>query len=393
MIIHSVECKTRDGRRRLSAVVELEGRKASFPKTRSAAQELWFDWPEDYLSLETAKADPFVLVCFPLAMRLGERLKVEGAVSQDLILNVLEAMSIYHSYFPTYASPVGIEANGEYRVKSSSKRVGSFYSGGVDSLYNIAELKRLGAVHGALPVTDLWLVQGMDIGLDQIGLWEETKSKIFDQISADDGLRYADIRTNARDIHERYVNWTKIGFSVILGAIAKCFSDDIPTALIGSYAKYEDIIPHASSPLVDPMWSCDQQQVRHFSCRVNRQEKINTVGEVTPHLLAGLRVCYENPDEAYNCGTCEKCMRTQAQLLLGGHLGKARSFQHTLNAEALLKLNLPWKRGNEYTWDFWRDIAKSFREAGEIEFALALDEAFKRSRRKRSIMRITRWGK
>lgn len=287
MIIHSIETSNENGRSRIGAMIEIETPGRTFPKTGTRTQELWIDWPESYFVPGNDRGDAFALICLTLAMCLRERLEVRNGVSQSLIVNVLEAMAIYQHYFPGYCEAVDLKVKGEVRPRSAATRVGSFYSGGVDSLYNIAESFRLNREFGTLPVTDLWLIQGMDISLEQTELWEKTKSSIFDLLRPEDNLRHADIRTNARDLHYKIVDWEKLGFSVILGGIAKCFAPMVPNALIGSYAKYDDIVPHASSPLVDPMWSCDEQGVRHFSCRVGRQEKIETVAEYAPHLLGG----------------------------------------------------------------------------------------------------------
>ena len=48
----------------------------------------------------------------------------------------------------------------ETRPRNSETRIGSFYSGGVDSMYNIAEHRRLNQEFGVPLVSDLWLVQG-----------------------------------------------------------------------------------------------------------------------------------------------------------------------------------------------------------------------------------------
>lgn len=393
MIVHPVEVVHEGGRCRVSAKVEIETPGKTFSKTGASTQVLWFDWPEDYCSPLPDHSDAFFLVCLTLAMRLKERLEIQGCVSQSLLVNSLEAMSIYKHYFPKYCEPVDIDAQAVTRVKSDCQRVGSFYSGGVDSLYNIAESKRLSERFGVQPVTDLWLIQGMDIPLENVALWEQAKSIMFEQVQSKDNTRCVDIRSNARDIHDKYVAWTKLGFSVVLGGIAKCFAHSVPTALIGSYAKYDDIVPHASSPLVDPMWSCDQQTVRHFSCRDSRQDKINTIGEFAPHLLAGLRVCYENPENSYNCGICEKCMRTQAQLLIARRLSYVTTFENALTAENLGKLKLPDPDGSEYTWDFWRDIRIEFGKHGYADLDQALLSALKRNEPKKKRNWPPKWRK
>ncbi|MES0827536.1 hypothetical protein [Ruegeria sp. SCP11] len=390
MIIYPGEVSRERGRCRISALIEIETPNKFFSKSQDSKRELWFDWPEEYFSPTSVRSDAFLLVCLTLAMRLKERLKIHGEVSQTLLVNALEAMAIYNHYFPEYCSPVPIEANGIWIKRPESQRVGSFHSGGVDSLYNIAESRRLHQEFGALPVTDLWLVQGMDIPLENETLWKQTKSTIFEQIRPDDNVRCVDIRTNARDIHGNYVAWTKAGFSVVLGAVSKCFAPVVTNALIGSYANYDDVVPHASSPLIDPMWSCDQQTVRHFSCRASRQEKINVIAQKTPHLLAGLRVCYKNPGNAFNCGVCEKCMRTQAQLLVAGHLDKVGTFDEGLTPNSLSHLSLPFDRNAQYSWDFWRDLVLDLREAGQLELVKALEASIRRNKVKRMIARTLR---
>lgn len=388
MIIHPAKFSREGGRHRLSTTVEIETSGRTFPKTGQRTQDLWIDWPESYFTPSSESVDPFFLICLPLAMRMNERLKVENDISQALLINSLEAMAIYEHYFPKYCKVVELEARGQYRARPDTARVGSFYSGGVDSLYNIAECLRLQHEFGTLPVTDLWLIQGMDISLEQADLWEKTKATIFGHLRSEDRLNFADIRTNARDLHHGIVGWERLGFSVILGGVAKCFAPMVPNALIGSYAKYDDILPHASSPLVDPMWSCDEQTVRHFSCRANRQEKVETVARYAPYLLKGLRVCYKNTGGAYNCGTCEKCMRTQLQLLLGGYQELAKTFDQEISAEALRRLKLPWKRKNGYTWDFWQKIRADLGAIGEIELEKSLVLSMRRNSVKRSIMRF-----
>ncbi|MCV2882981.1 hypothetical protein [Actibacterium sp. XHP0104] len=387
MIIHPVEISSALGRCRVSATIEIETPGRVFPKTGTRTQELWIDWPESYLKPTEARPDGFVIMCLTLAMCLGERLQVRGAMSQSLVLNLLEAMAIYKHYFLGLCEIVDLDAEGEFRPRGASARVGSFYSGGVDSLYNIAESARLHREFGTLPITDLWLIQGMDIALDQDDLWEKTKSTIFAQLPAGHDMICADIRTNVRDLHYKIVDWEKLGFSVVLGGISKVFAPIVPNVLIGSYAKYDKIVPHASSPLVDPMWSCDEQSVRHFSCRASRQDKIETVATHAPYLLQGLRVCHKNTGGAYNCGVCEKCMRTQAQLIIGGYQQLADTFDTELSSKTLRRLKLPWRWENRFTWDFWRDIQAGFRERGETDLDHALSHVFRKYTVKRAVRR------
>ena len=382
MIIHRVETVIENGRARVSAMVSLETPGLLFVSSGTGDLELWIDWPADYFTPQTQDASAFILICLPLAMSLGERIVTRDPIPEQLLLNILEAMAIYKSYFPKKCDVIKLEVATHRTAKNTNDRVGSFYSGGVDSLYNIAELQRLARVFGVGSVTDLWLIQGMDIPLSDDVFWAEAKDTLMSPFASEESIQCVDIRTNARAIHDRFVDWEALGFSAILGGIAKCFSPIIGMALIGSYGPYDAIKPHSSSPLVDPMWSCDRQLIRHFSCRVNRLEKLQTILIETPDLLENLRVCYLNPNGAYNCGRCEKCLRTQLQLLINNSLDRCARFDERLSVQSLRHLKLPWRAKNQYAWDFWHDIRQACREAGLVEYDRAIG---------RQLLRIGIW--
>jgi len=51
-----------------------------------------------------------------------------------------------------------------------------------------------------------------------------------------------------------------------------------------------------------------------------------------------LRVCWENRGGRYNCGTCEKCLRTMAELYLAGALERCRTLPDRIDIDALSRL-------------------------------------------------------
>jgi len=389
MMIHEPDIEIIADRMRLSWRVELESTGAVFAGTGEASEVLWIDWPVDYFRPPRVNGDAALLICFPIAMRLGERIHVDGGVSGALICNVLEAMAIYETYYPGQARAVPLEARANLLDGIETGRVGSFYSGGVDSFFNIAELKRLHEAYGTPAVTDLWLIRGTDIALTDDAMWEQVATRLLSHDHLPETMRLADIHTNARDLHAGIVGWEQMGFSPILGGVAKCFAPMVGQALIGSYDKYDQIAPHASSPLVDPMWSCDNQLVRHFSCRVDRVEKVRTICEVMPEALKVLRVCWQNPEGAYNCGRCEKCLRTQMQLAVLGALDLCPTFDSPLTPETLRHLVIPWKDKSFYTRDFWRDLSERATAAGMEEYARVIDRKLARAR-ERAILDLGR---
>lgn len=285
-------------------------------------------------------------------------------------MNTLEAMHIYKAYFPDYVDIVPLEVVATNTSASRSPRIASFYSGGVDSLFNISETIHLNHTHKTPNVTDLWLVRGMDISLKNEELWNKVKTQLWRPEYLPSELKIVDVWTNARDLHGKIVGWEQMGFGPILGGISKCFSSEVGQVLIGSYAKYADVGPHSSSPLVDPMWSCDQQTIRHFSCRAGRSEKVLSVCENIPELLNLLRVCWKNEGNSYNCGKCEKCLRTQMQLEIYGYLDKCPNFDEKLSIDNLQRnLAIPWQSKNFYTRTFWLQLERELSSRGEMKYS------------------------
>ena len=54
-----------------------------------------------------------------------------------------------------------------------------------------------------------------------------------------------------------------------------------------------------------------------------------------------LRVCWQNPDNAYNCGRCEKCFRTMLDLWVVGALDRCDTLPHQFDEQALALLKIP----------------------------------------------------
>jgi hypothetical protein len=92
---------------------------------------------------------------------------------------------------------------------------------------------------------------------------------------------------------------------------------------------YDTLFPWGTHPLLDPLWSTEGLEFVHFGCGASRAEKVTLVAE-SDTALRHLRVCYENPDSAYNCGVCEKCVRTKLSLYAVGALEKCATLDHDL---------------------------------------------------------------
>jgi len=81
--------------------------------------------------------------------------------------------------------------------------------------------------------------------------------------------------------------------------------------------------------LLDPLWSSDAVEIVHDGPNT-RIEKLRLLVQY-PEIMARLRVCWENIGK-YNCGLCEKCIRTMLALRALG-IDRCAVFPDTLTPE------------------------------------------------------------
>jgi len=322
-------------------------------------KELYFHVDDINEAYVNKTYDPMLVAIIPAAMLLQSDILIEGDIDSGLYENTLEAMALFNSWFPNATSIVNIKyLKLASREKINSHKVMSFYSGGIDSLFNIAGRKydKSSQVDGCV------LVHGMDIPLGNIKLWAEVRNALEKNINSIPNTKMLCVETNARDFQPNGVQWASTGFGPILGAICNFLSRGYDKALIGSYGKYNELSPHASGPLIDRLWSSDLIDVIHYSPRFSRLKKIEIIKDITPDLLQELRVCWKNKGGAYNCGLCEKCLRTKSELNIAGAEKLVSSF-----GTYSLKDDLKHLKGNipvdEYTYKFWHDIALEIKDS------------------------------
>jgi hypothetical protein len=123
-------------------------------------------------------------------------------------------------------------------------------------------------------------------------------------------------------------------------------------------------------PGLDPLWSTETLEFVHDSALRGRLPKIALVA-TNPVARRTLRVCWHNPDDAYNCGRCEKCLRTMAGLVLHEALDQVETLPPRLDPEAFGSMVVtPAQLG------LWRDLRRRLAAAGHRdELLVAVDRA------------------
>ncbi len=303
---------------------------------------------------------------YPLALLTSmlRRRKVEYAqpCSRTLLENGRAIAGYLQEWFPRFAAPqlVGYTLR-DSAPKTATGRVGAFFTGGVDSFYTFLEKKD--------EITDLIYVHGFDIKLDNTELRERVSSEIR-AIAEHYGKKLIEMESNLKRTLTRdlSLHW-RYSHGVALATALHALSHRLDKIYIASSHTYPDVVKWGSHPHIDALWSSDAIEVVHHGYHTGRLEKIRAIAE---HRFAmqRLRVCFENRGNAYNCGDCEKCLRTLTAMRVVGCIDQAESFAGAYHVDKLRSVD----RFHPDLFQYYDLLASATDESRDPELARALRE-------------------
>ncbi len=262
------------------------------------------------------------------AMASGTDLQLLATLSPQFLDNQRQLMQTFASWFPRYR-PVAIAAQQLVsQPKLATGRVGSFFTGGVDSFYTFLKHRD--------EITDLIFVHGYDVELDDLPR-RRAISQMGRAIAQATGVRFIEMETNAIRLFKDFGRWGLQGHGYGLGSAARHLADYVDRIYIPSSFAEADLMPWASHPQTDPLFSDERLQVIHDGCEAGRIDKVAALA-VDPLALAHLRVCWERVEGSYNCGRCEKCLRTMTSLEALGVLRHSATFPRQVAPERVREL-------------------------------------------------------
>ena len=109
---------------------------------------------------------------------------------------------------------------------------------------------------------------------------------------------------------------------------------------IASSADAEHQALQGSHAAIDHLWSTEALSFVHDGSEASRINKIDWQIAQSKLALKHLRVCYMNEKGAYNCGKCEKCLRTMVSLYAAGVLDRAETFPPEIDPRLLSALTI-----------------------------------------------------
>jgi hypothetical protein len=319
------------------------------PESRDVAPfDCWMRFPPGCRLMLTASADPFLALTLLPAMILGEPLHLDGAVSPTLLANSDRLQQIYRRWVAgAQAVRVTARSIAPDTALAGKDGVGCFFSGGVDSFHSLLTHER--------SITHLVLISGFDKGLRNPAVLEKARIAL-QEVAAASGKQPLEVSTNIRHFTDPLASWS-FYHGGVLAAVALALSRGISTFIVPSSYSYDQLHPWGSHPLLDPLWSQPGLQVVHDGCEFTRYEKVARIARADL-ALAHLRVCWDTGQGSdFNCGQCEKCLRTMTSLYLNGALGRCRTFSTPLMPRALGSIRIKTEGQMAFTQENLRELA------------------------------------
>jgi len=274
--------------------------------------------------------EAFLTLALLPSMTKGGALVADGKASQRFLDALHTILDIYCVWEPSLHRVEIKNVIPVIRDCPKEDRVGTFFSGGVDSFYTFLKHRD--------EITDLIFVHGFDVLLENHTLRKKT-SDMLHRIGSSFGKRVIEIETNLRLFLDSYfrLSWGTLTFGAGLATVGHLLSPFFKKIYIPGSHTYADLIPLGSHPLLDPLWSTETLEFIHDGCEAKRIDKVALLSEYDL-ALQSLRVCFFNIHGTYNCGQCEKCLRTMINLHVVGALDRCTTFETRLDMKRISKL-------------------------------------------------------
>lgn len=313
---------------------------------------VYFTFDKKYESSIVADASPFAAALLVPAMRRGENLTIDGSVSRRFLEGMQSIMKIMLTW-NLGLKPIKIQAKNLTVDQGDQKNVAVFFSGGVDSFYTYLKHKS----SRKNKITHFLLVNGYDIDLRDKNFWEVARQNI-QRIAAEENIELIEVESNIRPLIEPIMDWGYV-FGGCLAAVGLCLRAGLRKIYIASSCTVEQQFPSGSSLATDACWSTETTSFEHDGTEASRVEKVAYIAQ-TPVALNYLRVCYKNVHGFYNCGVCDKCVRTMIGLHIAGKLEDTATLPHVIDPQKVATITIE----NEHTAMFHKENLMALKEKG-----------------------------
>ncbi len=336
------------------------------------AETYWFEVAREHAADLARTGDPWLACLLPLAVTLGEPLRLSAAVDSVLLDGALEVMAVWHRWYPALR-PIAVEAE-EVIGGASGARVGAFFSGGVDSFFTLLHHESLARERPSTRIDDLITVWGFDIPIVDAVSFERLRARL-QRVADALGKSLIVVATNLRQTEWRRADWGHLAHGCALAAVAHVLGPRWRSVLIAASNDYPHHVAWGSHPLTDALLGTARTRIVHDGAAFGRLDKVRAVAR-SQLALEALHVCWRGRSSE-NCGACAKCLTAMVALELLGVLDRASCFPSTaVDPRRVRRIHQHRAAGIRALAEM-RVLA---RESGRPDLAAALGASIRRSR-------------
>jgi len=348
---------------------------------------LWFEVDGEAGSDVRPAAEAFLLACAVPAFGRGERrVAIEGTICPRLRDGLSSALALLGSWYRDRRVSALVEPSRGFAAprKAEMPRAAVLLSGGVDSLDLLLRNRSRFPPPDLASFRDVVHVSGVGYvgppGSPAVESVSERSRRAAEAMARATGSRFVEIRTNLVEIEPSYMFFQRRWYgSAFLSGVHLLAGTVTSASFASAHHLASGLMPSGSHPELDALFSTGAVEIRHDGADRSRLEKVR--GIAAHPALRHLFVCHSWPaPEAPNCGRCEKCLRTLAEILVCGALDRAESFPRgTLTAERIWRSEL-----HDDSAVFWAPLVAPLREAGRDDLARAAARFAAAARRRRA---------
>ena len=273
------------------------------------------------------------------AARCGQDLLVHGPMSHGGLYNMGQLIEIRHVLSPDmYPRRISVIPDQVVAVSRPADDPGlamAAFSGGLDSTFTAVRHARRLVGATAFRLAGLVMVHGFDTPIDRPDQFDEMRRRV-EPLARWLELPLYTVATNAQLTGGRA--WPQAAIPLTASALAQ-FSGRCAVGVVSAGAPHG--IPRfgiAHGPALDALSSNDFFQVVTDGGGFGRADKIEALSRF-PQAIATIKVCWEGPDPARNCGYCQKCVMTRLNFLAAG-LPDPPCFETPLEVAHVARLDL-----------------------------------------------------
>lgn len=324
--------------------------------------EIFYEFEGEALPPPADRADFAALGWVARAQMLGRDLHVDGPVSAALLERLESFQTSWDCIHPGRWQRIRVTAAEEVRGPGPGPAAANnsaimAYSGGVDGAATLVRhLDRL-AGRRTRDILGAVMIHGFDIALEKPEIFEQCRAMAADALS-ELGVPLTVARTNIRRHHPDYLfHWP-----ALLASVLHQYRGAASYGLLGADQDHGAVyLEQGSNPLTNAFLDAHDFQMQFELWDLNRCARAALAAR-KPELSERLRVCFNiRPDGRFNCGKCEKCIRTRLNFAANG-----LPIPGTLPGPRVPTLRETFSRGPRTRLQvrFWEDIDATARANG-----------------------------